>query len=99
MAARIQPQHPDPGVYGSRFIAWLLRQGGLAPLSRAKRKWTEEGLDVEMFVAAMGKEQIERLYDPRSGEDVFHLCNIAWAVAWMHRYGDALPQKRSVDGA
>lgn len=99
MAVKHQLQQPDPGIYGSRFIAWLLRQGGLASLSRAKQKWAEEGLDIELFAAAMGKERIGLLRDPRSGDDVLHLCNIPWAVSWMQWYGDALPQGRLADGA
>ena len=99
MAVKRKPRQPDPGVYGSRFIAWLLRHGGVAPMARAKAKWAEEGLDVELFASAMGEDRIGLLRDRRSGDAILCLHDLQWAVEWMLRYGEAMPLGRPADAA
>ncbi|MBE0516003.1 MAG: hypothetical protein IBX41_01250 [Methanophagales archaeon] len=81
---------PRLPVETARFLAWLMKVGGMPSLERCKRKWEREGIDVEECIRNLDISVI-RIQISRSGEKVVKLVDWAWAAQWVSFHNLSIP--------
>lgn len=83
---------PDPTFLVTRFLGWLIKRGGIQELSLCKKKWENEGLDIEKIIKDLSPQYL-RKYRSR-GKKVVRLENKPWATQWMRHYSREIPHHR-----
>lgn len=84
---------PDPSYPVARFLSWLIKRGAIIELSKCKRKWEPEGLDIETVIKKLSPNCL-RLYRSRGGDKIVKLENQAWASQWISYYDLEVPHHR-----
>lgn len=88
----VVPNPPDPTYPVARFLSWLIKRGSIRRLSECKKKWDDEGLDIERVVKELGPRYIG-IYRHK-GEKIVKLENQAWASQWISHYDLEVPHHR-----
>lgn len=83
---------PDPTFLVARFLGWLIKRGGIQELSFCKKKWENEGLDIEKIIKDLSPQYL-CIYRSR-GKKVVKLENKPWATQWMTHYSCEIPHHR-----
>ena len=88
----VVPNPPDPTYPVAKFLSWLIKRGSIRRLSECKKKWEDEGLDIERVVRELCPQYI-CIYRYK-GEKIVKLENQAWASRWISHYDLEVPHHR-----
>jgi hypothetical protein len=76
------PEPPDPGDKGAKFLGWMRKRGSIRPFALCEDYSRSIGLDLEEFAKEMGREHII-IGGTGNGEIAVKLVNKNWAGKWQ----------------
>ncbi len=85
------PTPPDPSYKVTEFLSWLKKRGAIRKLNECKKKWENEGLNIESITKELNPFICIYTY---KGEKVVSLENKVWADQWMSHHNLEVPHHR-----
>ncbi len=87
----ISPKAPDPTYEVTMFLSWLKKRGAVRKLNECKKKWENEGLNIEIIIKLLNPYLCKYTY---KSEVVVKLEDKVWADQWMSHYCLEVPHHR-----
>jgi len=87
----ISPKAPDPTYEVTKFLSWLKKRGAVRKLNECKKKWENEGLNIESIIKLLSPYLCKYTY---KSEAVVNLEDKVWADQWMSHYNLEVPHHR-----
>jgi len=86
------PEGPDPGERGARFLGWLKRSGAGRNLGTCRKKSEHLGLNLDQSIDEWGDDRICKASS--RGDKVLWLKDTDWADAWAKFHRVEVPHHR-----